>query len=251
MQSLVFQVNVIIQSTFHEDIDEEDYISTLENDKIEMDQEMELEEHERILPDLRNILPDVTIHLRYEHTGAFKRIREREFEYTIAYFFRVQSNQLYADYKKVKTIFVNDFNEISDYIGTHSDVFQNKEHYSKYSYIQFNVLEDPKVNATKRNIQARTAKRILSANRTLPMNMIGEIGKMIGTLPEGANRTRPLAEPLTNAAIERAAAAAAAPVPIPIQPPAPKKKAWWKLWGGRSRKVRRRSKRRTYTIKRR
>ncbi len=251
MQSVVFKVRVTISGKFNENIPREDYKEILDDDKFEMDQEMEVEIEGRILPDIQKILPDANVDLVSDDTTLYKNINNNQFEYTIFYYFHIQSEQLFRNYTKIKNIFTQDFFEIQDYIAVHADTFRNEDNYSDYSFIRFKVFEDPKVNATKRNIQARTAKRIFSANRAIPMNIIGEIGNMIGALPEGANRIRPLAEPLTNAAIERAAAAAAAPAPIPVQPPAPKKKAWWKFWGGRSRKARRRSKRRTYTTKRR
>jgi hypothetical protein len=119
------------------------------------------------------------------------------------------------------------------------------------------------------NIQARTRRRAIQGISALPQNVTNIVAnyavgpkkrnniypRYMAIPPALSNQTLALPFEYRLALAEEARGEGApqpnVPAPAPAPASEPKKKPWYKFWGGRSRKARRRSKRRTHTTKRR
>jgi hypothetical protein len=232
-----FPIQATITGTFGNDITQEELLDRLQQDEETLNSSMEAEIEFRINEVVQTLVPDSNVTIENRNSSVLEIVSNRNYKYTIYYILRVNT-----PIKITQQIYRSLIDELrSEFQETIR--FANMDRTRSYTNAGYNHSEIPDgyidiqlldtLEATKSNIRGRTAKAVFSGLPKLPTKLITNIAGYVNVIhPESAPRSRPLAPELSNARLIEYNTRAVTRPP----PPDPKKKAWWKFWGGRSRK---------------
>ncbi len=216
-----FPIQAILSGTFDEELTNEELLAQVNDDEDELNHSLDVEAHERFLPDIQEIIPEASVTIINKNMSTLETEIPNTYKYTMHYVFSITTDieitqELYISLRD--TIF-NEIDEVTrwannDRVRSYTDNGVNYDDVPN-GYIELKII-DPLKEATKNNIKVRTTEAGLMG-LPLPTNVIKYvINPYIGKkLPENALRSRPLAAPLTNERLASIPVAERLPPPVP------------------------------------